>query len=319
MSPFRLAALAFLALCAAARAQTEGIAEFKGTVRTDRKQTIPSQGKVFLSKAAVRVEWQTDLRDLARDRKESSKSGAMPDQFRMVMIQRVSEPDRIYIVNEESKTYTVQMIDEKRDAARPERAWKVQKLGRDTVAGFSCQKALLTALDGDETEACLTAELSPSTAWLRAWNRREEQSSPLKALKENGLEGFPVRWIFRTGRDKDIASTVELVRFDRRAVSSASFEIPAGYRKVDSVLETRDPDARAGEGDARGAATHAGSARQDDSRTAKAVRADAPPAARADSPLALAFARRPRPAGVEAPQNDRFRYRYAELKPPEWP
>jgi len=234
----RIAALALLVSRASAFAQTEGIAEFRGTVHTDKNQTIPSQGKVYLSKAAVRVEWETDLREVAKDRKESGKSSGMPEQFRMVMIQKLAEPDHIYIVNDVRKTYAVETTGTKREKTTPERTWKVQRLGRDTVAGFSCEKALLTAQDGDQTEVCITSELSPSSAWLTAWNRREEQASPLKALKDAGLSGFPVRWIFRHKGSKDTSSSVELVRFDRKSVSASFFEIPPGYRKVDSAMET---------------------------------------------------------------------------------
>jgi uncharacterized protein DUF4412 len=234
----RIAALALFVSRASALAQTEGIAEFRGTVHTDKGQTIPSQGRVYMSKSAVRVEWETDLREVAKERKDSGKASGMPEQFKMVMIQKLAQPDRIYIVNDGRKTYAVEATGTRRAKPGPERTWKVQRLGRDTVAGFACEKALLTAQDGDQTEVCITAELMPSTAWLTAWNRREEQATPLKALKDAGLSGFPVRWIFRHQGSKDTSSSVELVRFDRKSVSASLFEIPAGYRKVDSMMET---------------------------------------------------------------------------------
>ncbi len=235
MKVFSAAAAAFLVYCAAVLAQSEGVAEFRGTTQTDKEQAIPSQGKVYTSKAAVRVEWEMNLSAAGAARK-GSKTG-LPSNFRMVMIQKLSEPDRTYIVNDQQKTYAVEMIDEKKDLSTPERTWTVKKLGRDTVAGLSCEKALLTARDGDETEVCVSTEIIPSAAWLRAWNRREEQSLPLKALNESGIKGFPVRWIFRSGKDK-VSSSVELVRFDRKPVPGSLFEIPPGYRKVGSMMET---------------------------------------------------------------------------------
>jgi Domain of unknown function (DUF4412) len=232
-------AAAFSILSApAAFAASEGVAEFKGTVHTEKNQAIPSQGKVFLSKSAVRVEWQTDLRELAKERKAAGKTSGTPDEFRMVMIQKLSEPDRTYVINDRNRTYAVNMIEEKEKRDLPERKWKVEKLGRDTVAGFSCEKAMLTAEDGDQTEVCVTTELIPSTAWLTAWNRREEQATPLAALKRSGLNGFPVRWIFRSKRGKEVSSSVELVRFTEQSVPASLFEIPAGYRKVGSMMET---------------------------------------------------------------------------------
>ncbi|MGH9367756.1 MAG: DUF4412 domain-containing protein, partial [Thermoanaerobaculia bacterium] len=236
MRTLRIAAAVFFALSVNALAQSEGVAEFRGTTQTDKNGAIPSQGKVFTSKNAVRVEWEMDVSAAGAERK-GNKTG-VPSNFRMVMIQKLSEPDRTYVLNDQQKTYAVELIDEKRDKATPERTWTVKRLGRDTVAGLSCEKALLTAKNGDETEVCVSTEIIPSAAWLRAWNRREEQSSPLKALNESGIKGFPVRWIFRSGKDKKVSSSVELVAFDRKSLPGSLFEIPPGYRKVGSMMET---------------------------------------------------------------------------------
>ena len=237
MRSARLAILLFLST-AAASAQTEGIAEFQGSVHTEKDKTIPSHGKVYMSSAAVRVEWETDLRDVAKDRKDSSKS-AMPESFQMTMIHKVSEPGQMYAINDKNKTYAIQKIDiEHKDADKRERKWKVERNGSDRVAGFACQKATLTAEDGDQTDVCIATDWKISTAWLRAWNSREEQASPLQALKDAGLTGFPVRWIFRHKGEKDAWSSIELVHFTKQSLSASLFEIPPGYRKVDSMFET---------------------------------------------------------------------------------
>ena len=241
MRPIRIAAAAFFVCSAAALAQSEGVAEFKGTTHTDKNQTIPSQGKVYFSKSACRVEWETDLRQFREERKE--KKEVVPDHFRMVMLTKLSEPDRLYHLNDERKTYSVtDTSKEKRDSKGPERHWKVQKLGRDTVGGLSCEKALLTADDGDQSEVCVTREVIPSRAWLSAWNRREEQRSPFAALKENGLDGFPIRWVFREKGKSDISSTIELVRFERKSVPGSLLEIPPGYRQTSAASVWMNPE-----------------------------------------------------------------------------
>ncbi len=250
MRRFYVAAAAFFAFSAAALAQFEGVAEFKGAVHTERNVTIPSQGKVYLSKNACRVEWQTDLRQLAEGRKE--QKAATPDHFRMVMIQKLSEPERIYNLNDERKTYSVTSISkEKPDAKVPARTWKVQKLGRDAVAGLACEKALLASENGDQTEVCVSRELIPSNAWLAAMNQREEQRGPLKALKDAGLGGFPIRWVFHSKRNGEISSTIELVHFDKRSVAASLFEIPAGYRRTDASSVMMTPEQEKAAGDAR--------------------------------------------------------------------
>lgn len=242
MRPLRIAAAVFFVSSAAVLAQSEGVAEFKGTTHTEKDQTIPSQGKVYFSKSACRVEWETDLRQLREERKDAPK-GMISDRFRMVLLTKLSEPDRVYHLNDERKTYSVtDLSKEKRDAKTPAHTWKVQKLGRDTVAGLSCEKALLTADDGVQTEVCVTKEVVPSRAWLSAWNRREEQRTPLLALKENGLDGFPVRWVFREKGKSEVSSSVELVRFERKSVPGSLLEIPPGYRQTSAASVWMSPE-----------------------------------------------------------------------------
>src|SRR5262249_37304693 len=85
---------------------------------------------------------------------------------------------------------------------------------------------------------CVASDWKMPSSWLRAWNRREEQASPLAALREAGLTGFPVRWVFRHKGEKESWSSMELVRFTKQSVPASTFEIPAGYRRVDNTFET---------------------------------------------------------------------------------
>lgn len=251
----RLAAAAVfsvIAVSATALAQSEGIATFAGSVHTDNGKTIASSGKIFLAKAGCRVDWETRLPDSA-DRKDAH-NGA-PDRFHLVVLQLASEPGRTYTLNPERKTYSV------RDAPKetptpsvPDRAWKIQKLGRDTVAGFSCEKVLLTSDRGNEMELCVTRELTPSDAWTAAMSRREDQAGPLKALKANGVSGFPIRWIFRSEKSKDISSTMELVSFEKKSLPASLFEIPPDYKKTEGSGLYLTPEQQKAMDDARKAA-----------------------------------------------------------------
>ncbi len=237
----RLAAALFFSLPSLALAQTEGIAQFKGTVHTDRDQTIPSQGKVYVSKSAVRVEWETDMTQVAAGRKEHR--GMMPDHFRFVFLQKISEPGKTYTLNPETKTYSVRESSKgKLPPGARDREWKVQKLGRDTVAGFSCEKALITSNAGNEMEVCVTRELVPNAAWVAAMNQREDQSGPLKALKAAGLEGFPIRWIFRSQKNRQISSTMELVSFEKKSLPASLFEIPPDYKESEGAPAWMSPE-----------------------------------------------------------------------------
>jgi hypothetical protein len=244
VKPLRLFAAAFFAISAAASAQTEGVAKFKGTVHTDRGQTIPSQGTVYVAKVGVRVEWETDMTQVAADGKDrKDHKGMMPDHMRLVILQMLSEPGKTYTLNPETKTYSVrESSKQKPPATVRDREWKVQKLGHDTVAGYSCEKALITSDAGNETEVCVSKELVPTASWVAAMNQREDQSGPLKALKESGLEGFPIRWIFRSQKNREISSTMELVSFDRKSLPASLFEIPSDYKKSEGGPAWMSPE-----------------------------------------------------------------------------
>jgi hypothetical protein len=231
------AALLFAA-SVAALAQSEGIAEFKGSTMTGGGETLPAHGKFFLSKAAFRMDWEVDTSQTA----PGKKKGAHPDQYRMTLIQKISEPDRMYMLNPERKTYSVIHTDKARESSVPGETYTVKKLGHDSVAGLSCEKALLTSSSGAESEVCVTRELIPSSAWLAVMNRQNTRSGFGKALHDHGLDGFPIRMISR--HKGGVNSTFELVRFQKTSVASSSFEIPAGYSEASgsSVMMTPEQE-----------------------------------------------------------------------------
>ena len=233
----RIASAVLFAGSTALFAEVEGVAEFKATVGMNRGQSVPSVGKVFVSKSACRVEWETNLSALKSSRKDEMKG--MPDRYRMVMLQRLAEPNKTYSLNDEQKTYAV--ITHEETSRANDRKWKVEKAGTDTVAGYSCKKALLTADDGDRSEVCVTKEIFPSGAWLAAWNRREDQRSPLKALRDAGLEGFPIRWKIQD-KSGETTTEMELVRFEKKSLPASLFEIPAGYKQTSSGALMMSPE-----------------------------------------------------------------------------
>ena len=234
----RIACGLLFAASTALYAEVEGVAEFKATVGMNRGQTVPSTGKVFVSKGAVRVEWETDLTSLKSAGKDDARR--MPDHFKMVLLQRLSEPDKSYSLNDEQKTYSVITHDDKTSSTSDQK-WKVEKTGRDTVAGYSCQKAVLTSDSGSRTEVCVSKEIMPSSSWLAAWNRREDQRGRLKALRDEGVEGFPIRWIIHD-KDGEPTMNMELVRFEKKSLPASLFEVPAGYKQTSGSMLGMSPE-----------------------------------------------------------------------------
>jgi len=227
------AALGALSLTAGAvSAQSEGIAEMKGTVHSERGESIALQTKAWVGKAGSRIETTTDLSQIA-GRSDRSAAG-MPARHTEVFLYRAAEPGVTYLLNVDRKTYsTFQAPTGETAEGKAAEPYTVTKLGRDSVAGYSCEKALVKRPSArDEVEVCVAKDLGASGAWLDAMSRRQRGGSMFKALTDAGLTGFPVRWIVRRSGEKDALSTLELTRFERTSVPASTFEIPAGYKKV---------------------------------------------------------------------------------------
>ena len=233
----RIAAIAFLAAAPVALAQFEGVAEFKASTTSGRGETIPGHGTFYIGKNAVRGEWQMDLAAGGSQKRDPHA----PSKYRSTILQRLSEPDKMYMFNEENKTYSVLDLKKARESeARSPQNYKVAKTGRDTVAGLSCDKAVITGPTRSQIEVCVTRELAPSSAWMSVMNR--ERSGFLGALRANGIDGFPIRMTTRDPNNKNIVSTYELVRVEKKSLPASTFEIPAGYRETSVAASGMTPE-----------------------------------------------------------------------------
>jgi uncharacterized protein DUF4412 len=225
----RLAVFVLCVVSARALAQSEGIAEFRGATTVASGQSIPSHSRVSFSGASARVDVDVDMSAIA-----GGSGGESPGAYKMTIIQKASEPDRMYMLNEAQKTYSVTHLDKASDNSSAE-TFTVKKTGSDKVAGLPCEKAMVTSSSGSESELCVTKQLVASTAWLNAMNRRTGGSGMWKALRDNGLEGFPIRIVTHHGGGS--TSQIELVSFQKTSVPSSTFQIPAGYKESASPAQ----------------------------------------------------------------------------------
>ena len=232
MKPASLAAIALLASCVPCLAQTEGVAEFKGSTVAGGK-TIPSSGKVYLAKNAYRMEWEID-----------AKGGAAPAGGRIVIIQKVPDPDHIVNIDDSRKMYSITDLKEFREASPEERreTYTARKTGHDTVGGYPCEKALVTSSGGTRSEICVCPELFPSSAFLALQSRRDRSDHLVKALRAGGLDAFPIRFVMRTRGSVQPVSTMELVRFEKKPVAPSLFEVPMGYTRASDTPATMAPE-----------------------------------------------------------------------------
>ncbi len=221
---------------ATASAQFEGEATFKIVSRREKGAPLDGTAHMFSSKTGFRMEWEMET--------GSAGKGA-PAQVKMVMLAKLPNPEKVYMVNDANRTYSVWDTKKAREDRKtaPSETYKVEKLGTDRVAGYPCQNARVTSSKGSAFDVCVTREFGASGDWMAAMNRNDaETGSWLKALNDDGIEGSPVRWSVRRKGSAEPTMVMELVRADKKALPTALFEVPAGYKETDFAMGGLTPE-----------------------------------------------------------------------------
>lgn len=230
MKTFLRGAVALLFAAGVANAQFEGIAEMKITTTGagHGETTMNGLGKTYISKVGWRSEIEMSSPEMTK--------AAGGKSFRMVMFGKLAEPDIAYSINDTMKTYAVINTKEMRDLAgkieKPEKKFTVTRLGKDVVAGLPCENVRVTEEKGkQEIEACVSKEFL-SGEWLRAMNRGGRGGDWMKALKDAGLEGYPVRMVMTMKDQPGMKTLMEITKIDRRSVPASMFAVPPGYKET---------------------------------------------------------------------------------------
>jgi hypothetical protein len=219
-------ALALLFAAATANAEFEGVADLKLTT-TGNKAGVTGTGKTYVSGVGWRSEMEMSSPEMTK------ATGGVP--IRWVTFGKLSDPDKVYMLNDKMKTYAVLDAKKTREMAESlktkEPKYTVKKLGMGMVAGLPCQNYLITEEGKKDTfEACMSKEFM-SGDWMRAVARgRRGEHDVLARLREAGLEGYPVRFV--TKQADGGGMTMEVTRVERRPVPASMFEVPAGYKET---------------------------------------------------------------------------------------
>jgi hypothetical protein len=234
MKSLRLTAACLCLAPAALLAQSDWVA----TYRMEMGGSAPvmkATSKVSFSPSAVRV----DTEVTTSTGSPGSPNRAATTTSDMTMIQRLSEPDSMYLLNASTKSYSVMNLAAMRNGIKSDERWTMKRLGRSSVAGVPCENASMTSSKGSAVETCVATEIAGSSAWWSAMRRGSD--SWVKALSDAGLKGLPVRLKMRSTDDRSIVD-MELVRFEKGSIPASRFEIPAGYTKAAGGAATMTPE-----------------------------------------------------------------------------
>lgn len=204
-------------------------ADFEGVLESKLSGAASGTMRTWISKQGIRSET-----DVAVPQEHQATLGK---RMRSVMIVRTAEPDVTYLLDESRKTYSeIQSDGDDGD----DTTYTAKRLGKDEVAGFSCDEVILRS-DDEESEICVAPDLL-ADAWMRVFEGRGKSRGGFeKALHDAGVKGMPIRWSTR-GTSPEEAFTMELVSAKRRSVPASTFAIPAGYQKSAMAMPMTSPE-----------------------------------------------------------------------------
>lgn len=142
-----------------------------------------------------------------------------------IMIMPKSNPDMIYTIDEEKKSYTE--IKQEADINDSE-AYTVEIIGQEKVAGYNCTHAKVKTM-GQVFEIWTTKEIDGYKELYNQAMLQKQSFGMDKAMRNNEqLMGIIVRV---KNDNKKESFTMELVKFEKGNYPASMFQIPAGYTK----------------------------------------------------------------------------------------
>ncbi len=168
-----------------------------------------------------------------------------PMTVKMVMLQKNATPDLLYQINDGSKTYSEIDLAKMRELAgqQPDtHKYTVEKLGQETILGYKTQHVMVKdktaeADAGVTTELWTAKDLLDYETFSKLQARRGKaagQEALVKALKDAGVDGLPLKYIMTTADGSKV--TMEVVKADKKSLPATTFEIPEGYTKAEGGM-----------------------------------------------------------------------------------
>ncbi len=222
-------------------------AEFEGVIETKITSTgghaSNATGKTYVSKAGWRSEVEMQMPDFGQGKPGAAKAPGTQTHH-MVMMGKLAEPGRIYSLNESTKTYAVINTNDMKTPGQNQEKWTIKRLGKDSVAGLGCEKVLATE-EGQkrQIEACISREILTGD-WLKSMESIRRGTGWMQAVKDAGVQGFPVRMVMSSGEPNSPRTTMEVTRIERQSVPSSLFEVPAGYKESSVMGTMMSPEAQ---------------------------------------------------------------------------
>lgn len=155
----------------------------------------------------------------------------------MVSLHKVAEPTKVYMINEEAKTYSVTDLAKFRNIGDPkknvEHKYEVTVVGTEKVNGYNATHVKVKVDGLDIEELWTSKDIAGYEKYAQLNGSKYSLDNSLwAALKANGAAGFPVRIVMLENSGK---MQVDLVKAEKRDIASTLITIPAEYKQVSTL------------------------------------------------------------------------------------
>jgi hypothetical protein len=202
-----------------AAADFEGVIESR--IKMSGKASAAGTSRTFVSPAGTRQEMTF---------------GAKDDAVTLVTLVLRSKPGLVYVLSDAKKTYT-EMDPASLGGAGEKSSVKytVRRIGSEKVAGQECTHGMVQGSNGDRWEVWAAKDITGADDFWAGQAGGQDTGSGAtaglaRAMKEAGLDGWPVKWIARPKNAADGTMTWEAIRIDRRSLPASTFSL-AGYAR----------------------------------------------------------------------------------------
>ncbi|TNJ38370.1 DUF4412 domain-containing protein [Chlorobaculum thiosulfatiphilum] len=165
----------------------------------------------------------------------------IPEPLRTTVITRSARPDEATIVNHKSKSWSVVNLRSAAESATLldfDSNYRFTRIGPEAVKGYRCEHVRLQSTT-DTLDLWMTKGLADFSTFrlLQSQNPRLSNTSLSRVLRQNGVDGFPVKIVQKNGNGLYV---MELKKVTPKPVAESSFRVPAGYQRVEAGQTTID-------------------------------------------------------------------------------
>lgn len=155
----------------------------------------------------------------------------------MVSIHKESEPAKIYMINDASKTYSVMDVSKFKNAvpnsAKTEHEYEVTIVGSETVNGYKSTHVKIKIDGRDAQELWTSKEIASFEKYAQLSSSKYAIDNSLwAALKAKGAEGFPIRMQMQERGGK---MQMDLIKAEKRDIAASLVSVPADYKQINVV------------------------------------------------------------------------------------